>query len=187
MNPQIQSDTIQKIAVPLLVGVLALGAGYYAGRQIGRQEQVRVLKEIFSGGIFTNGVNLFGEVTAISPDKSSLTVKVANVMGATLPKEYQNKTVLITGDTKIVLRENKTPEVLSEEMKKYQASIASINKGDKNAVAVAPPSPYSEKEITVGEMKVGDSIQFSSKSETGEGANVLDNQFIAIEVSITRP
>lgn len=181
------NHNIQKIAVSLLVAVLALGAGYYAGRQVGRQEQVRALKEIFSGGIFANGINLFGEITAISTDNKSLSAKVSTVAGATLPKEYQNKTVLITGDTKIVLRENKTPEVLSEEMKKYQASIASINKGDKNAVAVAPPSPYSEKEITVGEMKVGDTIHFSSKSETGEGANVLDNQFIAIEVSVTRP
>lgn len=185
MNPQIQSNIVQKIAVPLLIAIIALGAGYYAGRQVGRQEQGRALKEIFSGGIFANGVNLFGEITAISSDQSSLTVKVSNVMGATLPKEYQNKTVLITGDTKIVLRENKTPEALSEEMKKYQASIASI-KGTKNAVMVAPPSPYFEKKITAAELKVGDTINFSSKSETGRSANVLDNRFVAIEVFVTR-
>lgn len=186
MNRQIQSDNIQKIVVPVLIAVLALGAGYYAGQYVGRQEQVRALKEIFSGDIFANGINLFGEITAISGDKQSLTVNIANVMGATLPKEYQNKTVLITGDTKIVLRENKTPEVFNEEVKKYQASLASVNKGAKNAVMVPPPSPYSERVITVGELEVGDTISVSSKSETGVSANVLDNRFTAIEVSVTR-
>jgi len=185
MNQPAQSNTIQKIAIPLLIAIIALGAGYYAGQYVGMQKQEQMLKEIFSGGIFANGVNLFGEVTAIAPDKSSITVKVANVMGATLPKEYQNKTVLITGDTKIVLRENKTPETMSEEMKKYQASIASIN-GTKNAVMVAPPSPYFEKKITAAELKVGDTINFSSKSETGGSANVLDNRLTAIEVFVTR-
>lgn len=184
MNPHIQSN-IQKIAVPALIAIIALGAGYYAGRQVGRQEQDRALKEIFSGGIFSNGANLFGEVTAISSDKSSLIVKVVNVMGATLPKEYQEKTVLLTGDTKLVLRENKTPGALSEEMQKYQASIASA-KVAKNAAVTAPPVPYFEKAITVGDLKVGDSINFSSSPVTGRNTHVLDNRFTAVEIFVTR-
>lgn len=178
-----QSNTIQKVAVPVLIAVLALGAGYYAGHDVGRQRQEQMLKEIFSGGIFANGANLFGAVTAISPDESSLSVEVRTVMGINLPKEYQNKTVLITGDTKIVLREHKGQEVLDEEMQKYQDAVKKA-KGD--AVAITPPSPYSEKVLTIDELKVGDSIQFSSKSETGVSANVLDNRFTAVEVSVTR-
>lgn len=168
-----------------MIAVLALGAGYYAGRQVGRQEQDRAFKEIFSGGMFANGANLFGEITAISSDKSFLSVKVSTVVGTTLPKEYQNKTVLITGDTKIVLRENKTPEVLIEEMKKYQASITS-NKGAKNSVPLPPPLPYSEKGITVGELKVGDTVDFSFSSGTGETATLLNNQFTALVVTVNR-
>lgn len=184
MDPRTQSN-IQRIVPPILIAVLALGAGYYAGRQAGRQEQDRALKEIFSGSVFANGANLFGEITAISADKGSLSVKVGNIMGATLPKEYQNKTVLITGDTKIILRENKAPEALSEEMKKYQASVASA-KGAKNAAVLTPPNPYSQKALTVGELKVGDTINFSSKSGTGASANVLDNRFTAVDVFVTR-
>lgn len=178
-----QSNTIQKIAVSVLIAVLALGAGYYAGQDVGRQRQEQMLKEIFGGGIFANGANLFGTVTAISHDESSLSVEVRTVTGINLPKEYQSKTVLITGDTKIVMMEHKTLEVFNEEMKKYQDAVKKA-KGD--AVAITPPSPYSEKVLTIDELKVGDSVNFSSKSETGVSANVLDNRFTAIEVFVTR-
>jgi hypothetical protein len=178
MNSQLQSNIIQKIAVPVLIAVIALGVGYYAGRQ----NQDQTLKEIFSSGIFANGANLFGEITAIAPDKSSLSVKVSTAMSATLPKEYQNKTVLITGDTKIVLRENKTPEVLSEEMKKYDAAI----KKTKNTTASAPPLPYIEKEIAVDELKIGDAVDFSFKSEISGNATLLNHQFTALTVTVIR-
>jgi hypothetical protein len=185
MNPQTQSDTVRKIAASVLIAAVALGIGYYAGQYVGRQRQDRILKEIFSGGIFANGANLFGEITAIAPDKNSLSVKVSTAMSATLPKEYQNKTVLITADTKIVLREHKTPEALSEEMEKYQMSIASA-KGTKNAVVLTPPNPYSERAITIGELKVGDAIDFSFSSATGGSATLLNHQFTSLTVAVTR-
>lgn len=187
MNPQTQSNAIQKIVVPVLVAVLALGIGYYAGQYVGRQKQERMLKEIFGSANFANALS--GKITAIAPDKRSVSVEVGSIMSVNLPKEYQNKTVLITGDTKIILREHKSQEVLSAEMKKYQADV----KGAKNSTTFTPPAPYSEKEITIGELKVGDAVDFSFKSATGEfspgtggTATLLNSQFTALTVAVTR-
>lgn len=170
-----------------MITVLALGVGYYSGQYIGRQKQEQMLKEIFSSANFVNALS--GKITAIASDKSSVSVEVNSIMSVNLPKEYQNKTVLITGDTKIVLREHKSQEVLSAEIAKYQAET----KGAKNTIAVSPPLPYSEKEITVGELKVGDAIDFSFSSGTGGfgpgtggTAPILNNQFTATAVAVTR-
>lgn len=180
MNPQFQSDTIQKIAVPLLVAVLALGVGYYAGQYFGRQRQEQMLKEIFSSANLANALS--GKITAIASDKKSLVVEVGSITSVSLPRDYRNKTVLITGDTKIILREHKSPEVWSAEMKKYQEEA----KKTKGAMASTPPLPYSEKEITAGELKVGDAIDFSFSSGTGGTAPILNNQFTATAVAVTR-
>jgi hypothetical protein len=191
MNPQSQSDTIKKIAALVLVAAVALGIGYYAGQysgqELGRQRQERMLKEIFNGANFANALS--GKITAVASDKKSLVIEVGSITGVNLPGDYRNKTVLITGDTKIVLRERKSQEVLSAEIAKYQADV----KGAKNSTKFTPPAPYSEKEITVGELKVGDVVDFSFSSGTGGfspgtagTAIILNHQFTATAVAVTR-
>lgn len=180
MESHIRSNAIRKALILVLVAALALGTGYYYGREVGRQRQEQSLAEVFDS--VRSVTNLSGDITAISPDGNAFSARVRSVMSVNLPEEYQNKTILLAGNTKILLRKNKTQEVFAEEMKKYQAELGKA--GD--SVQTLIPPPYAEEEITANDLKVGDTINFSSKSETGRSANVLDNRFVAIEVFVTR-
>jgi hypothetical protein len=180
MSHQIQLGTIQKITTPLLIVVVSLGIGYYAGQEFGRQKREQMLTEIFDNAVFAN--NLYGIITAIAPDKKSLSVEVGGVSGINFPNDYRSKTVLVAKDTKIVLREHKNQEVLDEEIAKYQSDA----EGAKNPATFTPPLPYMEKDISVDDLKVGDRIDFNFSLDTDGGAALLNNQFVAIEVAITR-
>lgn len=170
----------QKIAVPILIVAVALvGIGYYSGQYVGTQRQEQMLEEIF-GNVVLAG-NLSGKIAAIASDKSSVSVEVDGITGVGLPQEYRNKTVLITGDTKIVLMKNKSPEAWNEDVATYQVETTKV-KG--STTFAPPPSPYSEKEITVGDLQVGDSVNFGFNP--ADGASVLDSRFTATTVSVIR-
>lgn len=150
--------------------------GYYlpgviSGKIKTEDSRQAMLKEIFGNAILAN--NLFGEILNVSSDKKSLTAKVSGVYGINLPKDFQEKKVLISENTKIVLRTNKAIADFDKELAELR------KKGDMN-----PPLPYTEKEIAVGELKVGDKINFDFAP--GENINILNAQFNAVQINVNR-
>ena len=163
-------------AIAVLVAVLiGLAGGYYLGASLekSRVEKSReaMLREIFGNVLFAN--NLSGKILEIASDKKSLTVEVPGVYGVNLPKNYQEKRVLIDENTKIVLRTNKDAAVFEKEMNELK------KKGE-----MTPPLPYIEKEIKIDDLLVGDAISFNFLQD--ENISILSAQFAAVQINVDR-
>ena len=173
-----QTNKNKNILIFVVIAVLAFGVGYYSGASLekfkSKDSQETALKEIF-GGILS-GNNLSGTIAEISGDKKSLTVSVERILGVNLPKDYQKKRVLVNGNTKITLRENKSQEEWNKEFQEFQKKTATPG--------ATPPYPYTEKEITINDLKAGDSVNFTFSPDQNKTA--LDSQFSATQITVGR-
>ena len=175
MDQIIQSNNKNVLIYAVIAAIVALGIGYYLGASLGKnkpgESPEAMLKEVFGSALFVN--NLSGKILEISPDKKSLTVEVPGIYGVNLPKNYQEKRILIDENTKIVLRTNKDAAVFKKEMNELK------KKGE-----TAPPLPFVEKEIKVDDLTIGDAIGFNFHQD--ENINILSAQFIAVQINVNR-
>ena len=178
MDQTIQSNKKNVLIYAVVAVLIGLLAGYYFGvswekSKVEKSREATLetaLKEIF-GGILVN--NLSGKISDISPEKKFLTVEVPGVYDVNLPKNYQEKRVLIDENTKIVLRTNKDAAVFEEEMNEL-----------KKKEEMTPPLPYVEKEIKIDDLLVGDAISFNFLQD--ENINILSAQFAAAQINVNR-
>ncbi len=164
------------IIIAVIAGLLGMLAGYYflgiGLEKVGIQSSCQsALKEVFNNTSLIN--NLYGKIIGISSDKKSLAVEVAGVYGVNLPKNYQEKKVLIDENTKIVLMTKKTAEDFEKELAELKIKGNTI-----------PPSPYAEKEIKIDDLITGDQISFNFMP--AENSDVLSSQFIAAQINVYR-
>ncbi|MDP3052355.1 MAG: hypothetical protein Q8N22_00110 [bacterium] len=181
MEQPIQSTNKKNVliyaAAAVLVAVsIGLFIGYYLGAALeknkaGEFQEEAMLKEVFSSALFVN--NLSGKILEISSDKKFLIVEVPGVYGVNLPKNYQEKRILIDENTKIVLRETKDLAVFEKEMNELK------KKGE-----ITPPFPYVEKEIKVDDLTIGDAISFNFPLD--ENISILSAQFTAVQINVNR-
>ena len=175
MDQSIQSNKIKNIFIYIAVAAVISAGGYYLGVNLekSRVEKSRetMLREVFGNVLFAN--NLSGKILKIASDKKSLTVEVPGIYGVNLPKNYQEKRVLIDENTKIVLRTNKDAAVFEKEMNELK------KKGE-----MTPLLPYIEKEIKIDDLLVGDAIGFNFLQD--ENISILSAQFIAVQINVNR-
>lgn len=157
---------IKNILIYLVIAAIILGVGYYLGAGVeknkAKQASESMLKEIFSSISFVS--NLSGKISDISSDKESLIIEVPTILGVNLPKDYQKKKIVINENTKIILRETKDIAAFEKEM--------------------APALPYVEKEISVNDLKVGDSVNFGLQFQ--EGQTILTSQFTVLQIILVK-
>lgn len=150
----------KKNLVPI-TAILALIAGYFIGFSI-EKNNVKNIEARLTGEIFSNVFpvnNITGKIIAINSDKNILFVKVDNIYGVNIPKNYQEKQILIDSQTKIILRQNK--------------DVVAINK------------ELIEKKISTDELKVGDVINFSPLRQQ-QNENILSPLFVAVQINVSR-
>lgn len=174
-----------KIIIGLVALFIGLTAGLFFGvfygqskeKDLNTQKEKEILREVFSGLMVSS---LSGKIVGVSSGEKFLEVEVAGVLGVNLPKGYQNKKVVIAENTKVFLRENNSLEVFNKKVEDYRSETEKA----KNLMAVIPPPPYSEKEIRVDDLRVGDSVSFDFILE--ENKSILDNEFKALRINISR-
>jgi len=166
----------KNILIYILIAIIALGGGYYLGVSIeknkAKQAREAMLKEVFSG-VFSVG-NLSGKISEISPDKKSFILEVPGIFGVNLPQDYQKKKIFIAENTKITLRENKIMEDFRKEV--------AANKKEGNMIL--PPLPYTEKEIKIDDLKIGDDVNVGLQLQGNQ--SILDNQFTALQIYVVK-
>ena len=151
--------------------------GYFAGSYMNRPKQSSagssdtstIVKEIFANVLFTD--TLSGHISAINGN--TLTVKTPGIYGLNFPVEYQTKQVLVDDAMKINLKQAKTPDEFAKELQQARSSKT-----------FTPPLPYSESNMAVSDLKVGDNINFTFTPDQNLG--ILNNQFTAVSISVTR-
>ena len=158
----------------IIIAIVAILVGYFIGLSKSKSDQKKDLQQVFS---FPVGVPLSGTIKSISPDKNSITVDVATVMGVSIPADYQSKTVLVDNNTKIISNTKKSPEQFSKEMAEAKAKA-------KNIFSFTPPSPFSQQSITINDLKPDETVTFSYDQSNGK--SVLDPEFKAIEINVNQ-
>lgn len=106
----------------------------------------------------TEMLSISAKIESISASDFSLVVKAYPVSSNPLSKDSKPtlREIKTNSETKIVKLTSKTPEEIQEEITK---------KSEETFVPITPVSPFSEKEITFDQLKVGDMIIiFSDKN-----------------------
>ena len=189
MDQQIQtgkSTIIKKVALLIVIIILMAGA-FFVGEYYGKAKDQaankiardNIVKEIFGDASMLATNSLSGKITSIAPDGKSIIVEVSSVFNVNLPNEYQQKNVLVNGDTKIVLLTQKDPQTLAEEMKEFQAQIK-----PGKPITTPPPSPTIQTEIKISDLKAGDNVNFSFAPDPN--VNILNSQFTATNISVSK-
>lgn len=163
----------------VIIGVVA---GFYFGKSgsvsipISGKNVDQTIKEIFSNVPFNN--NFSGVIKEISKSGNYFTVDVVSLSGLNLPEAYKNKKINIIDGTKIILLEQKDEETFRKEMDAQSKAML------KNPAGFIPVSPFIEKEISFSDLKVGDNAGIFLVFK--EGASVLDKEFSATQISVSR-
>ncbi|MDP3794989.1 MAG: hypothetical protein Q8R13_03610 [bacterium] len=159
-------------AVPLAIVVLGGAVGYSLGKRAQTAASEGLLNEVFADirpGLFS------GKIAEISPDKKQLTVTVEGVGGVRLPNIYQQKQFTISPDTKILARQAKDTKTFEQEFELLKA---------RSTGPIPPPLPYTEREIGISELRLGETVTVLVAPAAGE--TVLDGAFVAAQVNVQR-
>ncbi len=192
INSMNQTQLI-KTGLLLIIAILIIGGGYLlyhfgylAGKIYGQnqelllaqQQQNQLIEEIFGNMAASS---LIGRVTKINIAEKSINVIVPSIMGVNIPKIYQNKNLLIKDGVAITLKENKTAEAFNKELAEYQAKARKT----RGMMSVSPPLPFSEKGITINDLKTGDNITFTFNNPAGKSA-ILLSEITPTQISVQR-
>jgi len=157
-NNQIIADLQQKLDSKAQKGLIPImiGRGSAANSQ---------LKNNLTGQIETAA----GNILAIRFDNR---YDSGNIFAYLDEPDYFVKKFRINKDTKIIAKQRKDPEIVRKEMEDYLAKMkAAKEKNNTNSDLILPLSSYTEKEITINDLKVGT----SATVETVSGFNIKDN------------
>lgn len=153
------------LIIVFVVAVAALAAGYYFGAAAEKTKaatsRAALVKEIFAPVLTI--ANVFGKILEISSDQKSLILEVPNMFQVNLPAEYRRKRITVVPETKIVLFEQKI----------FDAPAAGRS-----------PISVVEKEITIGDLKIGDQVSVIFSPESGK--TFFDSEFTAVSISVNR-
>lgn len=149
----------------ILVVAVALAAGYYFGATAEKtkaaESRAALVKEIF--GTVLSVANVSGKILEISPDRESFVMEVPNMFQVNLPAEYRRKHIAVVSETAMVLFEQKISDA---------------------ATAGRPPFSVVEKEITLGDLKIGDQVSVIFSPESGK--TFFDSELTAVSISVSR-
>lgn len=166
--------TPKTLGVALVVAALCFGAGYAIGAHADRlQIQKEVLSEVFGDAIHSN--TLSGRITDVAKNKGTFTVEISSLYGVNIPAAYRKKVVHINGATVMSARRNKGPEVFNREVEAFRQQQDN---------QLGPPLPYVEGKITLDDLRAGYQATFMFAPH--EGLSILDNEFTATHIDVTR-
>lgn len=151
--------------VCIVLVIVASFVGYYFGASAEKikaaASRMALVKEIF--GQVLSVANVSGKILEIAPDKKSFVMEVPNMFQVNLPVEYRRKRITVVPETKIVLFEQKISD----------------------APAVGrPPVSVTEKEITLGDLKVGDRVSVLFAPD--QGKTFFDSELTAVHITVSR-
>lgn len=182
-----QTNKSALLIILAVVMVLSFGSGYYFGQTgemaIQKQAREEMLKEIF--GPASLGSSLNGKVLSIAADKKSFTAEIgpAGFFGVSLPKDYRSKKIIIGQNARIILRQQKDPDIFDKELQELQKK-AGNQTFFSGSVAANVPIPFTEQEMEIEDLNINDRISFSLAPK--EGATVLDSSLVAAEIIVDR-
>lgn len=130
-----------------IVGQIFSNQGYENGYRAGylaAREKYSKIAPLPAGAVVTS---LTGTVTKVAADQISLTVKNLDT-NEFIDNVSNDRTALVNASTTVVLRTFLTAEEQAKQLEKWGRS------GSKNA----PPLPYTEKNIKLSDLTVGQSV-----------------------------
>lgn len=168
-------DRSKKIIIAFIILAVLIVAGVYFYQIFisSQSNQKQAAEEAPASMVIVN--NFFGNIAAISSDKKSLTVEDVSAMGTNVPDEHKTKTVLIDDKTEFVAKQYKSQEQFNQE-------LADVKAKSKNGLLIAP-SPLVEQKITMGDLKIGDRINFVFSPKEGE-LSANSDQLLATQINV---
>ena len=161
MSKQVIAGVV--IVVAIVAGVIGymIGASVSGGALVGGDAALRAkleeVKKMFPPLPDSNFV--FGQVKSVSGSVITLSTPTTNPFDES-PKVRE---VTVTGSTKIVKNENKSPETMQKELEAYQKKMSAWKPGSTDTPP-APPEPFVEQEISLSDIKADDQISVEANS-----------------------
>lgn len=117
-------------------------------------------------------LTIAGAITEISGNQIILQANpvVLNPLAAPAP---ESRTVNITSKTKIIKQVAKTPEQLAADNQAFNDATSKLKPG---ATPPTPPPPYTEEEIKLSDLKVGDRISVTSNVDIKFATDITASQ-----------
>ena len=164
-----------------MVAVICLAVGVIAGvflkgadpRVAEMQAQIEAAKKLFPSISDMRAVS--GKVTQVG--SNSLTIQT-DVVTSPFDDVPSVREIVVGPNTKLTKQISKDPKGFRAEMAAYEAKAANIKPGSVNAPLV-PPSSFSEEEIKLSDIKVGDRITASADENIKTAA-----KFTALAVQV---
>lgn len=163
---------VRLFAAPLAIAAVGIAAGYGIGRSTQTASGEALLKEVFSE---IRPVSFSGKIMEIDTEKKRLAVTVEGMSGVKLPALYQRKRFTLNADAKILARRTKDAKTFEQEFERLKT----------NNRPIEPPLPYTEQEIRIEELRVGEAVAVRVDS-VGTKQTVLDSAFTAIQINVNR-
>jgi len=154
----------QYISIAIIVAIVAGALGYGIGFKIGRQKADADLsaatekaKKYFPQITDMRSVN--GTIKEVGEGRIVMETTGIENPFEELPKV---RTVIAGGNTKVVLQEQKDPAQFQRELAEFQKKIPALKPGEVPADIGRSPTTYTEREISLSEVKVGWNITATS-------------------------
>ena len=114
--------------------------------------------------------SLSGQVEAVSD--TMLTLKAASITQNPFADTFPAiREVAIASSTKITSVSQKDPAELQREMQVFAEKMAGVAASSAPRAAVAPPSPFTETDISLSDIKAGDTVTVTADSNILNSAN----------------
>lgn len=120
------------------------------------------------------------KILPVPPDTNFVSGQVEAVNGNVITLKTQNvnpfdesprvRQVTVTDATKIIKNESKQPDVFQKEQEAYQKKMSAWKPGSADTLPV-PPVSYTEKEISLSDIKPGDQLNVEAANKVGMVAN----------------
>lgn len=163
------NKTITTVLVSLAVG---LGLGYaWGSTQVAASyaSKVAEVNKLFPAPTETLAVS--GKVKQVTD--SSIMLEGVSVSSNPFAGDFPTtRNVMITSATRIIKTSQKDGATLQAEMMAFQKSI----QGSKGGVTITPPSPFSETDATLADIKVGDTVTVTATSNILSAASFSATQ-----------
>jgi len=173
----------QKI-VGMMIGVIVLagGIGYMIGissksgvlgsSDSALQAKLDEVKKMFP--VMPDSNFVYGQVKSVSGNVITLNTPKTNPFDES-PTVRQ---VTVTSATKIIRNENKSPATVQAEQKAYMDKMSTWKPGSTGTLPI-PPTPFTEKNISISDIKVGDQLNVEAATKI----RMLE-KFTAVKINV---